>query len=146
MNNTRKNYFVFISTAFLFAFCLVQNVEAKVLTLSEISVGKNIADCEQAKKVANEVVDKLVAKDFEGVRKNFNENLKQTLPADQLKAGWENITKDIGEYQSREKSLYQEFPNNYIVFTRLQMKTGRIVVEVHFVEDGKIGGLWLKPA
>ncbi len=147
MNKTRKNHFILISIAFLFAFCLVQNAEAKVLTLSEISVGKNIADCEQTKKVANEVVDKLVAENFEGVRKNFNENLKQTLSAEQIKNIWMTVKNDAGEYESREKSLYQEYPNNsIIVFTRLQMKKSKLSVEVHFSEDGKISGLWLKPA
>ena len=104
------------------------------------------ADCEQTKKLANEIVDKLVAQDFEGVRKNFNENLTKNLSAEQLKTVWTSVIKEIGEYKSREKSLYQEFSAETIVFTRLQMQTGRVSVEVHFGDDGKIIGLWLRPA
>ncbi len=104
------------------------------------------ADCEQTKKLANEIVDKLVAQDNEGVRKYFNEYLTKNLSAEQMKTNWASVIKEIGEYKSREKSLYQEYPSETIVFTKLQMQTGRISVAVHFGDDGKIIGLWLRPA
>lgn len=153
MNSTKTQNYVFsITLAFLLAFALVQNANAAFLKFTDIFFERegagNIvsADCEQTKKQANEVVDRLIAKDFEGVRKNFNENMKQNLSAEKLKSVWTNVITQTGEYKSREKSLYQEFPDNIAVFTRLQMQKSKIVVEVRFGADGKIGGLWVKPA
>ena len=153
MNSTKtRNYVFSITLAFLLAFALVQNANADFLKSTDIFFEREntgnivFADCEQTKKQANEVVDRLIAKDFEGVRKNFNENMKQNLSAEQLKAVWTSVTTEIGAYKSREKSLYQEYPDNTAVFTRLQMEKGRVAVEVRFGADGKIGGLWVRPA
>jgi len=117
-----------------------------IFLLAFASTQTAYADCEGTKKLANEVVDKLVAGDFEGVRKNFNENMKQNLSAAQIKNVWIEMISKIGAYKSREKSLYQEYPDNTAVFTRLQMEKGKVIVEVRFGADGKIGGLWLRPA
>lgn len=140
-----------MSLAFLMASVLFQSADAGTLNAANFFLeNENIifpADCDQAKKTANEVVDKLVARNFEGVRKYFNENLAQNLSAEQMKTIWTNVLNDTGEYESREKSLYAEYPNDtYGVFTRLQMKKSRVVIEIYFGLDGKIGGFFVKPA
>ena len=147
-----KNYLFSLTLAFLLAFALMQNANANFLIAAVIFFEKEnsesiiFADCEQTRKMAAEVVDKLIAQDFAGVRKNFNENMKQNLSVEQLKTVWESIIKDTGQYKSREKSLYQEYPDNVAVFTRLQMEKSKVVIEVRFGEDGKISGLWIRPA
>lgn len=153
MNPTKTKIYLFsVILALSPVFILAQNTNADFSisadTFFERKNTKSIvfADCEQIKKLATEVVDKLIAKDFEGVRKNFNENMKQNLSAEQLKTVWTSIIKDAGEYKSREKPLYQEYPDNVAVFTRLQMEKGRIVAEVRFGDDGKIAALWIRPA
>jgi len=134
-----KNRILLLAAVFLLAFCLTpETAGANFIQPSE--------DCESAKKIAGELIDRLVAGDFEGVRTNFNENLKQNLSADQIKNVWTGVISEIGGYESREKSLYQEYPNYYSVFTLLQMNKGRVRIEVHFSEDEKIVGLWVKPA
>lgn len=152
MNSKRtQNYVLSIVFAFLLAFAFVPKVNADFLKSTDIFFEREItgnitfADCEATRKMANEIVDKLIARDFEGVRKNFNEYMTKNLSAEQLKAVWTSVTTEIGEYKSREKSLYQEYPDNVAVFTRLQMEKGRVVVEVRFGADGKIAGLWLRP-
>lgn len=135
MNSTKiQKQVLFIILALSLAFALAQNANAS-----------QSSDCEQTKKMANEVIDRLIAKDFEGVRKNFNENMKQNLSVEQLKAVWTGVIAEKGEYKSREKSLYQEYPDNTAIFTQIEMAKGKLVVEVRFGTDGKIGGLWIRP-
>ena len=147
-----KNYLFSATLALLPAFILSQNASADFsLSADAFFARKNaksivFADCEQTKKLATEVVDKLIAKDFEGVRKNFNENVRQNLSAEQLKTIWTSVTKDTGGYKSRDKSLYQEYPDDVAVLTRLQMEKSRVLVTVRFGTDGKISGLWIGPA
>ena len=149
MNKLKTNA-IALTIIFISFFTGVPRINAGLLTSANIEIENSQflapADCEQTKRLANEIVDKLIAQDFEGARKNFNENLMKNLSAEQMKTIWASVIKEIGEYKSREKSLYQEYPAETIVFTRLQMQTGRVSVEVHFGDDGKIIGLWLRPA
>ena len=54
------------------------------------------------KKIGNEVVDKLVANDFEGITKNFDETMKKTVSAQQIRELWTQVITTVGEYKSRE--------------------------------------------
>lgn len=152
MKSTKNNV---ISTllAFSLAFALGQNADAAALKINNVvSPTENsshfaAADCELSKKVSAELIDKIIAGDFEGVRKNFNENMLKNSSAAQLKKYWnEVIIANAGKYKSREKALYQEYPTYFAVLTRLQMEKSRIVVAVNFGEDGKIAGLFFNPA
>src|SRR6185295_20296860 len=50
---------------------------------------------------AKEVVNKLVAGDFEGVRANFNDTMKQGLSAEQMKDVWKKAIAYHGAYKSQ---------------------------------------------
>jgi len=112
-----------------------------------VSIAESEAeDCYKAKKTANDLIDQLVAENFDAVREYFNENMKQSLSVEQLKGQWNGLKTDRGPYKSRDKSLYQEFPTYYAVVTLVQMEESRIWIIINFGEDGKVLGLFYNPA
>jgi len=94
---------------------------------------------------AKEVVNKLAAEDFEGIRANFNEQMKQGLSVETLKKVWKASVARHGAYvsQGELKSSQQDGYDIYVI--RCEMKTSPIEVVVAFDHDGKIGGFLLRP-
>jgi hypothetical protein len=98
------------------------------------------------KEDAKGVVNKLVAEDFEGIRKNFNAQLKAALSAEKMKDGWTAIGNQLGKYKSQGQPHSGPGPGGYdIVIIRCQMDKGELDIEVDYDSDGLIGGLWLRP-
>jgi len=113
---------------------------------AQAAAGPAPADAEQAKKMANLVVDKLVAGDYSGIYANFNEQMKGTVSVEQLEAGWKAVKSQIGEYKSRMTPETQERDGHYGAYLVCQMERGRVGIEVWVDSAGKIAGLWLRPA
>jgi hypothetical protein len=119
---------------------LMLPVSAKVGTLSP---GGNIKG---SKSAAKAVVNKLVAEDFEGVRTDFNEQMKQGLSAEQMKTVWTGAIQHHGKYKSQSEAI-QSQQEGYDVYTiRCEMMKSPMEVVVAYDQDGKIGGLWVRPA
>jgi hypothetical protein len=94
---------------------------------------------------AKEVVNKLVAEDFEGIRANFNEQMKQTLSVEILKTGWTSAIQNTGKYIG-QVDLRRDLREGYDVYTiTCRMQRGGLEVEVSYDRNGKIGGLWIRP-
>jgi hypothetical protein len=95
---------------------------------------------------ATEVVNKLVAENFEGVRANFNETMKQGLSADRMREVWRAAIAHHGAFKSQgeARNLQQEGYDVYII--RCEMKNSPMEVVIAYDRDGKIGGLWVRPA
>lgn len=143
-----KNYISLIAF-FLLTFAFSQNVNAGYAAPSGLAFkneSSTYKDVEQAKKIGNEVVDKLVAKDFEGITKNFDDTMKQGITAEQIKTLWTQVIAAVGEYKSREATQTQEKDNRYGTYTVCQMASGKVGVEVWVDASGKIAGLWIRPA
>lgn len=95
---------------------------------------------------AKEVVTKLVAEDFEGVRANFNETMKQGLPAEKMKAVWRAAIAHHGSYKSQGEPRNGQQDGYDVYVIRCEMKDSPMEVVVAYDGDGKIGGLWVRPA
>jgi hypothetical protein len=99
-----------------------------------------------SKSAAREVVNKLVAEDFEGVRANFNEQMKQGLSAEQMKQVWRAAIQYHGAYKSQGEAVNSQ-QQGYDVYTiRCEMERSPMEVIVAYDQNGKIGGLWIRPA
>lgn len=143
-----KNYVLSAGLVLVLALAFSQSVSAGFVKSSEIAF-ENYAvlnDAAQAKRMGNDVIDKLVAKDFEGITRNFDDNLKQNLSAKQIGEVWSQVLAAAGEYKSREESQTQERDGNFGAFTVCQMTKGKIRVDVWVNGNGKIMGLWVNPA
>lgn len=95
---------------------------------------------------AKDVVNKLVAEDFEGIRANFNEQMKQGLPAETLKKVWKGSIARHGAYVSQGEPKNSQQGGYDIYVIRCEMKTSPMEVVVAYDEEGKIGGLLLRAA
>ena len=95
---------------------------------------------------AKGVVDKLVAGDYEGIRKTFNAQMRAGLSADKMKEVWVAVVGQLGKYKSQGQPHSANGPGGYeIVVIRCQMENGEVDVEVDYDPDGLIGGLWVRP-
>lgn len=95
---------------------------------------------------AKDVVNKLVAEDYEGIRANFNEKMKSGLSAEKMKEVWKSVLEHAGAFQSQGTPQTQNTQGWEIIVIPCQMERAKINVEVDYDSDGKIGGLWIKPA
>lgn len=94
---------------------------------------------------AKDTVNKLVAEDYEGIRKNFNETMKASLSAEKMKEVWKSMIEHLGEYKSQGQPNSKTDQNWEIVVIRCEMQRGQVDIEVDFDPSGKIGGLWVRP-
>lgn len=111
-----------------------------------VSASANSAKTIQGKNAAAaEVINKLVAEDFDGVRANFNEQMKQGLSAETLKKVWKASVARHGGYvsQGEAKNSQQDGYDIYII--RCEMKTSPMEVIVAYDQEGKLGGLLFRP-
>lgn len=95
---------------------------------------------------AKEVVNKLVAENFEGVRANFNETMKQGLSVEQMRDVWKKAIAYHGAYKSQGEARNGQQDGYDVYVIRCEMKSSPMDVIVAYDNDGKIGGLWLRPA
>jgi hypothetical protein len=101
---------------------------------------------ETSKNAAKEVVRKLFAEDFEGVRANFNEQMKQGLSADKMREVWTAAMQYHGKYQGQAEPVVRQVQGYDVVVIRCEMERSPMEVEVDYDQNGKVGGLWVRPA
>jgi Protein of unknown function (DUF3887) len=94
---------------------------------------------------ATEVVRKLAAEDYEGIRKDFNDTMKANLSAERMKEVWRAVIEHLGEFKSQGKPESQMKEGWEIVVIGCELERGRVNVEVDYDPSGKIGGLWTRP-
>lgn len=117
-----------------------------IALINGIAFSSAKANAVDRKADAKEVVNKLVAEDYEGIRKNFNDTMKANLPAEKLKEGWRYVVEHLGEFKSQEEPQSRTVEGWEVILIGCQMERGRINVEVSYDSNGKIGGLWIRPA
>lgn len=94
---------------------------------------------------AKEVVTKLVAGNFEGVRANFNEKMRQ-LSVEKMKEVWDAAIAYHGAYKSQGEARNGQQEGHDVYVIRCEMKNSPMEVVVAYDGNGKIGGLWVRPA
>jgi uncharacterized protein DUF3887 len=95
---------------------------------------------------AKEVLSKLLAKDYEGVRANFNQQMKDGLPAERIKEVWESALQYHGTYVSQSEPTRKQDQGYDVFVIRCEMQRSPLEVVVAYDQSGKIGGLWVRPA
>jgi hypothetical protein len=92
------------------------------------------------------IIGQFVARDFEGIRKDFDAQMKQRLSSQMLEQGWNALTQQFGSLKSQDQPQTRKARGYEIVTVTCQMERGAIEIEVDFDTTGQIGGLWLRPA
>lgn len=111
---------------------------------TELLAEHNIASGELEQQT-KEIVDNLVAKNYESVRKNFTEAMKKNLSADQIKQVWESVLDRAGAYKSQNDPVAAKVQGYDTVTIRCQMEKGAIAIQAAFDDSGKVDGLWVLP-
>jgi murein DD-endopeptidase MepM/ murein hydrolase activator NlpD len=109
-----------------------------------LAASASAADYEAA---AREVLANIVAKNYTAAAKNFDEKMMSALPPDKLQQVFETqIQPQIGAFQSvREAKSQTDGP--YTIVTLLsKFERGLINVQLAFDAQGKVAGLFFKPA
>jgi len=115
-------------------------------SLSVTATPANPSPAQARKSSTKAVVDKLVAGDFEGVRADFNDEMKQGLSAEKMKEVWTAAIQYHGKFQSQGEAANTQ-QQGYDVYTiRCEMERSPMEVVVAYDQNGKIGGLWVRPA
>jgi Protein of unknown function (DUF3887) len=97
-------------------------------------------------KDAKAVVENLCAGKNDPVVSEFNDKLKQAMPADKLKAGWDAYGKLLGPCKSQGAPSSSKSPEGLDTITiRTQMDHGIIDIDLVYDGAGKISGLWIRP-
>lgn len=95
---------------------------------------------------AKVIVDKLVSGDYEGIRQNFNAQMKAGLSAEKMKEVWTAVVQQLGKYKSQGPPHSGQGPGGWeIVVIRCQMEKGELDVEVDYDTEGLVGGFWVRP-
>lgn len=105
-------------------------------------VGKEDKDLSTA---AKEILKKLVASDYQGIRKEFNGDMLRAVSAEKLEEGWNILNKQLGRIKSQDEPEWRQVQGWNIVIIRCEMEKGYMEVEIGYDTHGKIGALWIRP-
>ena len=117
-----------------------------LISLAFITSAKAATTMQGRSAAAKEVVNKLVAGDFEGVRANFNDTMKQGLSAEQMKDVWNRAIAYHGAFKSQGEARNAQQEGYDVYLIRCVMEKSPMEVVVAYDSNGKIGGLWVRPA
>lgn len=94
--------------------------------------------------VAQQVIDLLLAEDFEGAEALFNDEMGAALDAGRLAEIWTAMKRQVGDYQSTT-GVRLDPDTGAAIFT-LQFERLAIEAVVSVDADDRVGGLFLRPA
>jgi Protein of unknown function (DUF3887) len=93
---------------------------------------------------ARAIADLLRKQQFQEVSTRFNDQMKETMPADRLEASWAHVMTHLGSFKAIKSA--RKDPELDRVDVRCEFENGPIIVRIAFEPSGKIAGLWMLPA
>jgi Protein of unknown function (DUF3887) len=104
-----------------------------------------LADEDRRKKISQTILDNQISENYEDVRKDFAEGLKQNLPVEKLAEGWRQIINVYGSFK-KVLSVTAAADKGYNqIRMRVQFEKGNLTQETTFTEDDQVIGLFMKP-
>jgi Protein of unknown function (DUF3887) len=83
---------------------------------------------------------------WEDARRDFGERVLQAVDADRLARGWAQTIGMVGDYERMGEPLVYPVEDATAVDVPLYFEAGERTGRVVFDRDGKVVGLWLRPA
>jgi dienelactone hydrolase len=119
-----------------------------VLILTSVSCGKKPVELEPLEgdimAFSGDIVEKLIAKDFDGVYDYFNTDMRKALPVRKLEPAWKQLTNQFGSYQhevARDKIITEGNPITLVIVTG-QFEKALIDIRISFDSDNRVAGLY----
>src|SRR5436190_6853925 len=107
-----------------------------------VVAGQTIADPTAR---ATTFVTALSRREFSTAVADFDETMRNVLPADKLKAAWENVETQFGQYQKQTGTRIETRDKLQIVFVTCQFENRLLDVRVVYSAEMKIAGLQFVP-
>ena len=95
---------------------------------------------DELKRLTQEVVDKLVSQDFEGITTGFSSSLRSKISAQQIQREWRSIVAQAGPFK-RVADILRDYD---LVNARLQFKRGFVNMRVEFDAQKNISALFVQ--
>jgi hypothetical protein len=83
---------------------------------------------------------------WEDARRDFNARMREGGDAGRLASGWARTVAMIGRYEGMGEPFAHRAGDHTVVEVPLHFEAGQATGRVIFGDDGKIAGLWLRPA
>lgn len=93
---------------------------------------------------AKAITELLRQQQFKEVSSRFDDQLKESMPADRLEASWMHVMTHLGPFKSIRTA--KKDPESDRVDVRCEFENGPIIIRFAFDPSGKIAGLWMLPA
>jgi len=93
---------------------------------------------------AKAITDLLRQQQFKEVNTRFNEQMKESMPAERLEASWMHVMMHLGPFKNIR--VARKDPEFDRVDVRCDFENGPMIIRIAFDPSGKIAGLWMLPA
>ncbi|MFB9278303.1 alpha/beta fold hydrolase [Cohnella cellulosilytica] len=102
---------------------------------------------EQTEAVVRAIVERLVAGEYQQLSDlYFDDTMKQSVPVEALKAGWEQTTATSGELTGTQvNQATSETPDQQQFVVQLSFAKAKAILSLNLNADNQVSGLWLKP-
>ncbi len=117
-----------------------------LLTLFSFSAALAQSDTSQPEKLSKEILNHLVAGEFEEVSSHFDDKVKASLSTEQLKQVWEGLTQQVGAFKSSQGMTTEEAQGHQVVTNKLEFEKSVIGLRLAYNEDNQVSGFFLVPA
>jgi len=104
-----------------------------------------IAASDDEEAIVKKIVDNLKKKDYEAVRTDFTNVLRQQLTVKQIGDAWENFLSTLGNFQEIMNVKTQNVNGYDVVRARCRFQNDNGTVEATFNDEHKVIGLFLRP-
>jgi hypothetical protein len=101
---------------------------------------ETVSAAEDLKRMTQDVVDKLVRQDFQGVTKEFDSALSSKISPQRMEREWVSVVAQAGSFK-RIIDIQRDYD---IVNARLQFKRGLVNMRVEFNAQKTISGLYVQ--
>jgi hypothetical protein len=92
------------------------------------------------------IVASLAGGKWEQARADFNTRMSEAIDAPQLAEVWARMASMIGSYEGMGEPFASRAADHVVVEIPLHFEAGEAIARVVFDADGKVAGLWLRPA
>lgn len=100
----------------------------------------------ELKRIACDLVDRLSKGDFAGATKNFDNKMKNALPADKLEQVWQSILAQVGPYEHQLAVRSGKVGPADVVYVGCKFKKAVLDAKVVFANKKQVAGLWFVPS
>lgn len=116
-----------------------------VLILGSACTGDKDADSSDAlQQKAASLTDLVAANDWKAVREDFDATMSTNLSEAGLTTAWQQVTQQVGSYQSRGTPTQVPKPGDFTVFdTPMRFERGAMKSRVTLRPDGQVAGLFI---